>query len=137
MKSMYRAIILIIFSFWAGNAIAQTKVGDRWIDNNLGIRVEKESVRKRGELTICIYSTETNACIENLFTAFETRIFDDTGKEIWSALWMGQKKTVTFSKALSEAHKVVITATQPFVINIMTGTRIYQEKEITVEHILR
>jgi hypothetical protein len=137
MKSIRLILILFLTSLGFSSLDAQTLVGERWVDNSLSIRIEKESIRKMGKLTICIYSTETNVCIENLFTAFETRIVDASGKEIWNALWMGQKKSVVFKKALPEGYKIHITATQPFVINATTGNRIYQDKEISVEYILR
>jgi hypothetical protein len=137
MKPFPLFLFISALSLWVNPISAQTLVGDRWIDNSLTIRVVEESIRKTGQLTICIYSTETEACIENLFTAFETRILDASGKEIWNALWMGQKKTLSFKKALPDGYKIEIKATQPFVINLMTGTRIYQDKEITAEYILR
>lgn len=98
MKPFPLFLFISALSLWVNPISAQTLVGDRWIDNSLTIRVVEESIRKTGQLTICIYSTETEACIENLFTAFETRILDASGKEIWNALWMGQKKTLSFKK---------------------------------------
>lgn len=113
---------------------AQTKVGDRWVDNDLEWVVLSQSVRNRGTLELCIGNKTENRCVENVFTAFEIRVFDSAGKEIWNGLWKGDKKSIRFRKALPEAARLEIKATRGFVINWMTGSRIHQDKALELSY---
>ena len=113
---------------------AQTKVGDRWVDNDLEWVVLSQSVRNRGTLELCIGNKTENRCVENVFTAFEIRVFDSAGNEIWNGLWKGDKKSIRFRKALPEAARLEIKATRSFVINWMTGSRIHQDKALELSY---
>jgi hypothetical protein len=113
---------------------AQTKVGDRWVDNDLEWVVLSQSVRNRGTLELCIGNKTEKRCVENVFTAFEIRVFDSAGKEIWNGLWKGDKKSIRFRKALPEAARLEIKATRSFVINWMTGSRIHQDKALELSY---
>ena len=113
---------------------AQSKVGDRWVDNELEWAVLSQSVRNRGTLELCIGNKVENRCVENVFTAFEIRVYDSAGKEIWNGLWKGDKKSIRFRKALPDAARLEIKATRSFVINWMTGNRIHQDKALELSY---
>jgi hypothetical protein len=127
--------LYILFACTSSLALsAQTKVGDRWVDNDLEWVVLSQSVRNRGTLELCIGNKTENRCVENVFTAFEIRVFDSAGKEIWNGLWKGDKKSIRFRKALPEAARLEIKATRSFVINWMTGSRIHQDKALELSY---
>lgn len=113
---------------------AQSKVGDRWVDNELEWVVLSQSVRNRGTLELCIGNKVENRCVENVFTAFEIRVYDSAGKEIWNGLWKGDKKSIRFRKALPDAARLEIKATRSFVINWMTGNRIHQDQALELSY---
>lgn len=113
---------------------AQSKVGDRWVDNELEWVVLSQSVRNRGTLELCIGNKVENRCVENVFTAFEIRVYDSAGKEIWNGLWKGDKKSIRFRKALPDAARLEIKATRSFVISWMTGNRIHQDKALELSY---
>ncbi len=116
--------------------MAQEKVGDRWVDNNLSFEVVKQSIKKDGRLTICILDTTRNACIENLQTGFELKVYDASDKMIWEGIGSGRTKQVTLPQALPTASYITIKAFKPYVTNKRTGNLIHQDKAIESKHIL-
>ena len=108
-----------------------------WWDNNLEFHVKQDLLKKFGELEICIYHKENEMCVENLMTTYEVRIFDANNKEIWNSLWTGKDMYMYFSEEFPTAHYIVIKALRPFVINKLTGTRIYQDKAMELKYYVK
>ena len=129
--------LLIAFSFCSSLLWAQEEIDGKWYDDNLEWVVLNENIQRDGSLRLCIGQVDAKRCVENLFTAFEIRVFDASGEEIWNGLWTGQKKAIRFRKPLPEAHKMEIKATKDFVINWMTGTRIYQKEPMTLTYMFK
>ncbi len=135
---MLKYVSILFFIFGTSNLInAQERIGDKIYDNDLSIAIVKENVRKVGFVEICIFNRRDNLCVENLFTAFEIRVYDKSGKEVWNGLWMGRDKKIKFKKPLPNAFKIIVTAKKPFAINAITGTKIYQDKPMQVETIVK
>ncbi len=116
--------------------LAQEKVGDRWVDNNLSFYVVNESIKKDGKLTICVFDTTRDACIENLQTGFELKVYDASDEMIWEGIGSGRTKQVTLPTALPKASYITIKAFKPYVTNKRTGNLIYQDKAIQKKHTL-
>ena len=125
--------VLLVFSGWLAAAQEQHEDGTWW-DNNLEFKVEQDLLKKLGEIEICIYHKTNAMCVENLMTTFEIRIFDAANNEIWNSLWTGKDMYIVFSKAFPTAHHVTVRALRPFVINKLTGTRIYQDKALELKY---
>jgi hypothetical protein len=126
-------VLLLLLSLTVGLK-AQQKVGDRWVDNNLSLAVVNESIKKDGKLTICVMDTSRNACIENLQTGFELKVYDASDKMIWEGIGSGRTKQVTLPRPLPQASYVTIKAFKPYVTNKRTGTLIHQDKPIQSKH---
>jgi len=135
---MMKLLAMLLFSVSAFFASAQVQKEDgTWWDNNLEFSVQKDLVKQFGELQICIYDSKREVCIENLVTAYEVRIYDVANREIWNSLWTGKDMDMVFSKKFPTAHYVVIKATRPFVINVLTATRIYQEAPMELKYFVK
>jgi hypothetical protein len=135
---MIKYITAGFFIFFAFEIAAQEMRADStWWDNNLQFKVMRDQMRSRSELEICIYHTTRGACIENLVTGFEVRIYDAAGKELWNSLWTGKNKNIKFKKKFPTASYVVIKATRPFVINELSTNRIYQDKPLELKYKLQ
>jgi hypothetical protein len=106
-------------------------------DDRLSFKIISESVRSEGVFEMCISRPADGPCIENLFTSYETLVYDASGKEIWSGLWMGEKRKIRFATPLPEARSMTLRALKPFVINRSGGSRIYQHKPIEIKVVLR
>ncbi|MBI1317125.1 hypothetical protein GC167_09765 [bacterium] len=122
-------------SLGLGLLSAQTQEPVR--DDALRFSMVSESVRTDGSFELCIARAPQGPCIENLMAAYETLVYDASGKEIWSGLWMGEKKRVQFSKALPQAQTMLIRATKPFVVNRSSGARIHQSKPMELKITLK
>jgi len=125
----------VALSVHVGMANAQTEEPIR--DDALRFAVVRESVRTDGSFELCIARAPQGPCVENLMAAYETLVYDASGKEIWSGLWMGEKKQVRFSKALPEARTMLIRATKPFVVHRSSGARIHQSAPLELKITLR
>lgn len=133
-----RNILALIFVFTSLFSVAQEQKEDgTWWDNNLEFQVKTDGIKEFGELEICIYDRKRELCIENLITGYEVRIYDAANKEIWNSLWTGKDMDMVFSKEFPTAHHLVIKATRPFVINVLTGTRIYQNKAMELKYVVK
>jgi hypothetical protein len=64
------------------------------------------------------------------------RVYDKSGKEIWNSLWTGRTLDLKFKSPLPEAHKVLVEATSPNVVNKLSGTRIATGKPLKLEFTL-
>ncbi len=116
--------------FWI---FGQEQRGDTLYDNNLVFKVVEDMIVRRGILEICIYDSKREICVENLITGYEIRVYDRNGQEIWNSLWTGRNKRMKFKNPIREAHYVVIKANRPLVINVLTGTRIYQDQPMELK----
>lgn len=133
MKKTFALLLLMVSSV---SMMAQEKVGDRWVDNNLSFEVVNQSIKKDGKLTICVFDTTRNSCIENLQTGFELKVYDASGNMIWEGIGSGRTKQVTLPKPLPKASYITIKAFKPYVTNKRTGNLIHQDKPIQSKHTL-
>lgn len=124
MKTKYLVgALLALCSLSAG---AQTRGEDgKWYDSNLTFQVSEETVREDGAFTLCVAQKKEKRCVENLFTPFVVRVYNASGKEIWNGQYTGMVPFVVFKKALPDAAKMEIVSQKNFVINVLSGTRIY------------
>jgi hypothetical protein len=111
---------------------AQTKLADgTWQDLGLELGLRAEAIRESGVLRLCV--AKEGQCIENLTLGFMVRVYDKAGKEIWNSLWTGRTLDLKFKSPLPEAHKVLVEATSPNVVNKLSGTRIATGKPLKLE----
>jgi hypothetical protein len=111
---------------------AQTKLADgTWQDLGLELGLRAEAIRESGVLRLCV--AKEGQCIENLTLGFKVRVYDKAGKEIWNSLWTGRTLDLKFKSPLPEAHKVLVEATSPNVVNKLSGTRIATGKPLKLE----
>ena len=115
----------------------EQKEDGTWWDNNLEFQVQSDLLKQFGELEICIFDKSHETCIENLVTAYEVRIYNAQQKELWSSLWTGKDMNMVFKKSFPEASYVIIKAMRPFVINKLTGTRIYQDEPMELKYTVK
>lgn len=114
---------------------AQTKLADgTWQDLGLELGLRAEAIRESGVLRLCV--AKEGQCIENLTLGFMVRVYDKAGKEIWNSLWTGRTLDLKFKSPLPEAHKVLVEATSPNVVNKLSGTRIATGKPLKLEFTL-
>lgn len=133
-----RKHFIVIFLFIATATFAQTQKEDgTWWDNNLEFQVQVDLLKEFGELEICIFDSKREVCISNVMTSYEVRIYNAANKEIWNSLWTGKDMDMVFSKKFPDAHHVVIKALRPFVINILTGTRIYMDEPMELKYTVK
>jgi hypothetical protein len=131
MKTLLIALALLC-SLGAG---AQTKLADgTWQDLGLELGLRAEAIRESGVLRLCV--AKEGQCIENLTLGFMVRVYDKSGKEIWNSLWTGRTLDLKFKSPLPEAHKVLVEATSPNVVNKLSGTRIATGKPLKLEFTL-
>jgi hypothetical protein len=131
MKTLLIAVALLC-SLGAG---AQTKLADgTWQDLSLELGLRAEAIRESGVLRLCV--AKEGQCIENLTLGFMVRVYDKAGKEIWNSLWTGRTLDLKFKSPLPEAHKVLVEATSPNVVNKLSGTRIATGKPLKLEFTL-
>ena len=131
-----RAILVLAFlTTFLNSATAQTQKEDgTWWDNNLEFAVLYENIDSTGELMFCIAQIKEQKCVENLTTGYQVKIYDSNNKEIWNSLWTGRSLDIKFKKSFPEAAYLTIAANKNYVINSMTGTRIYQDKALFLKY---
>lgn len=128
--------ILVALLFGLGlSAQPARDADDRLVDNSLRFHVISEKVHTRGMMEICI-SDSTGNCIDNLISGFVIRIYDAGGSEIWAGKTAGREEMLKFPKPMPSAASLGFTAFKPYVINRMTGDRIYQDQPIETKYIL-
>jgi hypothetical protein len=133
--SMKRTAILALLLL-AVPAWAQTRGADgKWYDSNLVLQVVEETVQEEGAFTLCVAQKKEGRCVENLLTPFVVRVFNSAGTEIWNGTYTGMVPYVVFKKALPTAARMEIVAQKNFVINVMTGTRIYTEQPLRASYV--
>ncbi|KAB2813684.1 hypothetical protein [Phaeocystidibacter luteus] len=130
-----RIILCISFLIASLSSIAQVQREDgTWYDENLAIRVMEEDIRNEGTLEICIYSTTNDRCIHNLKTPYEVLVYNEDGEQIWNSAWTGQKMSIKFSTPLRGAAYIVVNAKNDYVVNTLTGERIFTNGVMSVEY---
>jgi len=125
------ATILLVASF---SVNAQTKVGNRWVDNNLTIQVKIDRIKAKGEFYICIADTSRGECIENLVSGVEVKVFDQNDQLLWEGIASGRTVGLSLPKPMPNAHYLKINTFKPWVVNKSTGTRIHQDERISVKY---
>lgn len=134
---MKHILVVLTLLFSMGIAAQEQHEDGTWWDNNLEFAIQTDLLKKFGELEICIYDSKRELCIENLMTTYELLIYNVQGDEIWNSLWSGKDMEMVFKKEFPSAHHIIIKATKPFVINKLTGTRIYQDKPMELKYTLQ
>lgn len=130
-----KRVLGLCFFLLAVSAIGQTRKEDgTWWDNELAFDVVWENLNESGELIICVKSLKTDNCVENLTTGFQVNIYDAQDKELWNSIWTGRKLDIKFKKNFPDAARVEIKANKNYVINTMTGTRIYQDEPLQLDY---
>ena len=115
------------------SSMAQNKGSDgRWIDHDLTLQVEEQAIQTHGTFTVCVAKKSSGLCIQNLLTPFSVKVYDDKGKEIWNGLYTGMVPFIEFKKALPHASRLDLVSGRDFVINVLTGTRIYTGKPLKI-----
>lgn len=129
--------LVALTGLFIGSVKAQVQKEDgTWWDNDLVFEVLYENLDSTGELVICIKNVEVDRCIENLTTGFQVNIYGRGDKEIWTSLWTGRNLDFKFKKSFPEATYIIIKANKNYVINSMTGTRIYQDEPLELKYTL-
>jgi hypothetical protein len=95
----------------------------------------EETVREEGAFTLCVAQEKEGRCVENLLTPCVVRVFNSAGTEIWNGTYTGMVPYVVFKKALPAAARMEIVAQKNFVINVMTGTRIYTGQPLRATYV--
>lgn len=134
MKRVLSILALLITTVVAGQV--QREDGTLY-DDQLGFHVVQEHVRLYGEINVCIWQKERELCIENLITSYEILIYNQAGEEIWTSLWTGMYPDIKFEKNFPDASYIIIRAKRDYVINIMTGTRIYTDGYMELKYDVR
>ena len=116
-------------------AQAQTRLPDgRVQDRSLELGLRSEAFKEAGILRLCV--AKEGQCIENLTLGFTVRIYDAKGTEIWNSIWTGQTLDLKFKKPLPSAHRVVVKAVAPQVVNKLTGNPIWTVEPLELEFVL-
>lgn len=135
MKIKSLSVLFLVFSVNA--LMAQTKVGDKWVDNNLSFKVIYDNVKANGRLDICLADTSRDACIENLQSGFELWIYNSQDELLWNGIGSGRTYSVKLPKAYPQASYIKIKAFKPYVTNRISRGRIHQDKPIEIKYNLK
>lgn len=131
MKSTFHIFLLFLV---AHGAMGQELIDGKWVDNNLQFRIEKDLIKSKGELYFCIADQSRDACIENLSSGFELKIYDAQGRLLWEGIGSGRRRGLKLPQAFPGAAKLTMKAFKPYVINKRTGNRIYQDEAIILNY---
>lgn len=139
MKALKR-LTLLIFCLGTFTVIGQEgssgNKGGVNVDNNITFMVVSEKVKTRGMMEMCVTDT-SGMCISNLQSGMVIRVFDEANQEIWAGKTAGRESMLKFPKPMPEAAYLVFTAFKPYVLNVATGNRIYQDEPIELKYILK
>ena len=130
-------LLILCSLLFATGAMAQTKVGDKWVDNNLTIRVVQDDIKKKGEFYYCIADTSRGPCIQNLVTGVEVKVYNAKNEVLWEGIASGRLKGLKLPKAMPTASYIRIKAFKPWVVNKSTGSRIHQDKVIDIKYVVK
>lgn len=133
---MRTTFAMLLFSLSATICLGQEKVDEKWVDNSLTFKVLSESIKKDGNIMICIVDTERDICIENLQTGFEIKVYSSGGEVLWEGIGSGRMRKVQLPKALPQASYITLKAFKAHVTNKRTGTLIHQDKPMEIKYSL-
>ncbi|MBV5262328.1 hypothetical protein FLX56_28530, partial [Synechococcus moorigangaii CMS01] len=68
------SFLLLLSSF--GVLAQEQDENGKWWDNNLTFVVTKDQLLEFGELSICVFDTSRDMCVQNLITPFEVLIYN-------------------------------------------------------------
>jgi len=132
MKNIFALLLLCTTSVLT---FGQTQVGEKWVDNNLTFQITYEDIKGQGRMDICIADTSRgDACIENLQSGFEVKVYDTESNLLWEGIGSGRSSMLKLPKAMPEASYVTIKAFKPYVVNKRTSTLIHQDENIQIKH---
>ncbi len=117
---------LLVFIAFGLSAQIQREDGT-WYDENLAFRIIEEDVQEKGEILLCIYNTENGRCIHNLQTGFEILVYNVNDEQIWNSTWTGSNTDIKFRMPLRGAAYIIVRARNDYVVNKMTGDRIFTD----------
>lgn len=127
-KGLSITLLFIMFSLMM-SAQSEPDSNERLVDNSLYFKVISERVHTRGMMEVCI-SDSTGNCIANLLSGYVVRVYNAQGEEIWAGKTAGREEMLRFPTPMPEAEYLTFTAFKPYVLNRITGARIYQDKPI-------
>lgn len=128
---------LIGFCICTTLSFAQTKVGDKWYDNNLVLDITQDNIKSNGVFEFCVKDTLGGTCIQNLSTGIEVSVFNTTDEILWKGIASGRTTKLKLIAAMPDAHYMVIKAFKPWVTNRSTGTRIHQEERLYLKYFVK
>jgi hypothetical protein len=132
-----RNILVLSMLLLTSALSAQTQVGDKWVDNNLTLKVAYDKIKTQGVFAFCVYQSAEEKCVENLTTGVEIEVQDAQGKVLWKGTAKGHKKSLKLPAAYPNATYLVLRAFKPWVVNKNTGTRIHQEKALEIKYSIK
>lgn len=127
--------LLIILGAITLQAQPVRDTNNRLVDNSLSFLVVSEKIQTSGALEVCIADTTFN-CIANVITGYVIRVYNSGGEVLWAGKTAGREEKLIFPKPMPTASWVVFSAFKPYVVNVMTGDRIYQNQPIETKYIL-
>lgn len=119
------------------NGLAQEKVGDRWVDNNLTLSVTDDQIKTSGVFTLCVMDSTTNYCVENLVTGVEVEIYNEQDEILWKGIGSGRTKRMKLIAAMPDAHYMLVRAFKSWVVNKSSGNSIHQDKRIEIKYFVK
>lgn len=131
---LMKNLIVLCMLIFSTAAWAQTKVGDKWVDNNLTIRITDDNIKSRGEFYICIADTSRGPCIQNLVTGVEVKIYNAADELLWEGIASGRVKGLKLPRPMPQASYLWIRTFKPYVVNKSTGNYIHQDERINVRY---
>lgn len=134
---MKKLLTLGTFFLLTLSLTAQTKVGDKWVDNNLTFKVTDDFIKTKGEFYMCIEDQSREVCIENLSSGVEVKIYDQNNELLWEGIASGRRKGMKLPKAYSNAYYITIEAFKAYVVNKSTGNLIHQDEKIKIKHFVK
>ena len=134
---MSKKLLIIAFLSFSMSLLAQEKVGDKWVDNNLTIKVIDDQVKSLGVFVFCVLDSATQFCIENLTTGIEVEIYNRQNEILWKGLGSGRTKKLKLIAPMPDAHYLKIKAFKPWVVNKSSGNRIHQDNRIEIKYFVK
>lgn len=129
-------IIAILLSSISSIAQVQREDGT-WYDDSLSFHVVEEDLKEKGTMLLCIYNEANERCVHNLITPFEILIYDAEDRQIWNSAWSGQNPDIKFRFPMRGAAYIIIQSRNDYVVNSMTGTRIYTDGPLYLKYELQ
>lgn len=125
-------ILLLFLGAW--QLSAQSKAGNKWVDNNLVLRITDDDIRQNGKFFFCIADTSRGPCIANLHTGVEVKVYDAQEQLLWEGIATGRTTGLKLPEPMPQAVWLEMQAFKPWVVNRSTGTHIHQDKKLYIKH---